>query len=710
MKSRTGWAVRMFGLVLIAGAVSFGSLVIAGPQVALILQVAIVPLLLFAGYLWINRTVQGTTPVEYQRRQARQLGEQFADVWQLAQRVENEYEAGITGTEWERLNRHAQELESVGIGFDTETGALAVGGQDSDGLTQRVTGQSLGTLEEINELDSEINELEPWLLERFTENVRDRISSVNGSLNQIESVVSDFEPTEPSTVPSADNETVSWRETASSLDDCYREADQAIERACETVQKAAADTRATDEQISLSLDDARTYKNAGEYDQAVASVLQARDTLEQKGKNTFGDQQEVLVSLIQTASGKPTDQYLTPVYEQRLKQQGEELSEFDAALDIAELRSLQEDCVQTCLEIVQELSEQAQSALADLNSADVPEGWYEQPRAVETNHVQTLKQTEGVEAFRDEFDVAVDSLLQALDEVDKKARVVNMYPRVESEIQDSLQEKGYVTGEELPLERLEEKYLGLYWRKHESECTFDPDTPRLSRQNSTETYEVRVQAMFPEGGEERALKISIDGRVNRTAQSRAPLVAESVFTEIPYGEYTVRVEPVSTGYSRVSQDVLIDSDTKVEAELKQRSLRNQVCADVDIDIENNLQLVADQFNTKFEKHDHLSTGMDGFHFDEESIPCLAVTWAEQEGYDTARRDENIIVYDSEQTKKEIENVIEYNIPPGDTEPLSEVRENFLSTPVPDDTIRELVKASGKAEMVSIDGDKLRRKH
>jgi hypothetical protein len=700
MKPRYKMALGMFLLVVVAGAASAGVFYFEGSQAAVYAQVAVVPLLILVGYLWVNRTIQatGTSRTEFERRKARQLGEQFSDIWQLAQRIESEYEDGITDAEWEELERHIGELESNGLSFDPSAG------------TFEISSRNLSSLEDINRMENEIDGLDDWLLTQFTENVRGRITAVNTSLERLSALVADPWTVDPGGVPEAgpdgDEATSSWRDTGDRLEDCYEAADQVIEEACGAIQDALTSTDdAADPQAEQLLSDARQAGTARQYDDAVADVLDARDMVERDAATTFDDQQEAIDALLRMAGRKPFDQYLGPAHHDAIEEHANELASFDDAIEIAELRRVREDARETCLEVVEELEGQLTEAVNTLDSADVPEGWYERPPAAETSFVRSLQATPDIETFHDEFDTAVDSLLSALESVKPKAGVVTGFDRMEAQITETLRAEGVVTGSDLPVSELEEQFLGLYYRKHMDEVEFDPDEPRLSTAHGGESYSVHVSVAFPEGGREREVTVTLSGSTTYTEVCRTPLVAETTFEDVPYGEYTVRAEPVEDSYSSVERTVTVDDDLTVDLELEELSLRDQLCEGVDIDVDEILATLSSRFETKFDEEGYLSTEM-SFPVDDEYVPCLLTVWSQRQGYDATRYDGDIVVYDTDLLRKEIENVIRYNLEPGDSKTYDALRSNFLSAPVSDSTVEELVRNSSEQEVVTVESTQL----
>ena len=301
--------------------------------------------------------------------------------------------------------------------------------------------------------------------------------------------------------------------------------------------------------------------------------------------------------------------------------------------------------------------------------------------------------------------MAVEELLQVLESVKPKASVATGFGRIEAQITDTLRSEGEVTGADLPVSELEEQFLGLYYRKHMDEVTFDPDEPRLASVHGSETYSVHVTVTFPEGGKEREVAITLTGQDTWSDVCHTALVAETTFEEIPYGEYTIHVDPAGDSYAPTKQAVTIDGDKEIDIELQRLSLREQLCTDIDIDTDRILSNLSSRFEGQFEKEGYLSTEMQ-FPVDNEYIPCLIAVWAEQEGHSVTRDGTKIIVYDTEKLQKEVENIIRYNLEVGDSKTYEELRSNFLSAPISDSAVQRLVRNSSERDAVVCDEHRL----
>lgn len=689
----------MFFLVIAAGGLSAAIFYFEGSQAAVYAQIAVVPLLIIVGYLWVNQTVQstGTSRTEFERRKARQLGEQFTDTWQLAQQIESEYSDGITDTEWQKLESHIEQLQSNGISFDRSTGSFDI------------STRNLGSLEDINQVESEIEQLDNWLLKQFTENVRSRVAEINSNLNRLNALVSDPQTVDPEEVPDAGAKkktTQSWRATGNKLKSSYDTADKILENATAAIQDALNSTdNTTDPQVEQLLSSAREAGAARKYGDAITDILDARDAVERDATTTFDEQREAIDRLLRTAQRKPIKQYVGPTYHETLENQANELASLDDAIEIVELRQVREEIRQTCLEIVEELQDQLRDTINTLDNANIPEGWYERPSTVNENLVRSLQSTSDIEAFHDEFDTSVDSLLSALKTVKPKASVVTGYSRVEPQITEALRADGVATGSDIPVSELEDQFLGLYYRRHMDEVEFDPDETRLLAAHGNENYTIQVSATFPTGGEEREVTITLSGPTTQKSVCRTPLVAETTFENVSYGEYTVRAEPTGGSYATTEQTIMVDNDQTISFELKEISIREQLCDDTDIDVDEILDTISSRFKTKFDETGYLSTEMT-FPVDDEYIPCLLAVWSQRQGYDVARYNSNIVIYDENLLQKEIENVIQYNIEPGDSKTYDALRNGFLSAPIPDNIVKELVGDSSEQGAVKIESTRI----
>lgn len=701
MKPRYRMAIGMFLLVVVAGGLSAAIFVFQGSQAALYAQIAVVPLLIVVGYAWVNRTVKstGTSRTEFERRKIREVGEQFGETWQLAQRIEQEDESLVTDAEWNELEGHVSDLESIGIKFDRNSGS-------SD-----ISRRNIGSLEEINNVQGQIDDLDEWLLTAVTQNAKDRIDEVNTALEQLRSLVTDPKTIAPSAVPQvgpeSQTETADWEEAADTVSNCYRQADQLIEEACQGLQEAATSTdgstATTETRIEDTLSRAREAATQRRYRDAATTLLETRDTVQRDAADSFDTQREAIEDLLRAASTKSFDEHLGPAHHEDISDYKRELQELDDAIEISELRVLRDQVRSTCLDVVRELEAEVDAALEKLQGGDVPRGWYDHPDDADVDFLHRLRNTERTAAFQKEWEDAVDRLLAVLGELKPKASVVSGFDRIEPKIEQQLRSEGVVRTADLPVGELEEQFLGLYYRRHMDEVNFDPSGPRLSAVGDSATYDVHLTVSFPTGGTERELSASLDGPgTDRTASTRTPLVGEVTFEDVSYGEYTLAVTPGPDEFAPVERTVLVDSETTIDVELDEITLRDRLCDGVDVDVDQVLSQMSGRFETTFDEERHLSTHM-SFPVADEYVPCLLAAWATQQGHEVVKQNGDVIVFEPQRIRKEIENVIRYNIGEGESKTYEEFRNNFLSAPVPDHTVTDLIRSSSEHEVVTIDG-------
>lgn len=696
MKPRYKMAGGMLLLVVLAGAVSAAVFVLVGSQEAVYAQLGLVPLLLLLGYVWVNQTVKstGTSRAEFERRKARTVGEKMSDLWQLTRQISQEYDEGIQSSDWEVLNNRISDLESSGIAFDTETASFDI------------SSSNLGTLEEINRLETELEDAREEVLTRFADNAREAIIDVNAALERLGTLLDRTEAMSPSAVPDPDSETT-WTDIGEILDNCHREANSLIDEACEEVQAALTstdDTAAVDRTEEL-LSTARKASDEHRYHDAATALLDARDAVERDAADAFADRQASLERLVRSIEETAYGEYVSDQYGNNVDEYSREVEVLSDALDITELRSLESEVRDLCLEIVSELQETLQADVDTLEAAETPAGWYQRPDCVNTAHVDQLEREHDLDAFRNAWCEIVETLVEALDDVDSKAEVVSGYDRIEDRIEKAIRSSGQVTAADLPVSELEEQFLGLYYRQNMDSVEFDPAEPSLTASGGGETHTVTVTVSFPMGGQQREVTVVLtgDGYDSRETSS-TPLATTVTFEDVPYGEYAIRAETSADGYSAVTDDITVDGELELEYELREISLQERLCVDVDVDVADVLAQLGSKFETRFEEDGYLSTSMD-FPVDSEYVPCLLVTWANRNGYDVADG-ETVLIFERDQLQKEVENVIRYNLDSGERKTFDQLRSNFLSAPVPDSTVVSLVEESSEAGAVDIDGEQL----
>ena len=678
----------MVFLILLSGAVSAAIFISEGAQMAVYAQVAVIPLLLLGGYVWVNRTVQsaGSSRTEFERRKARLLGEQLSDVWQTAQQINRAYPRCLTATEWESLERIVTEAESAGIAFDGEAGTFEMT-------------KNLGSLEEFNRLEGELERAETDLYEGFRHNSQQDLTAVTNSLKRLSPVVPDSEP--PQRTLSSDNQ--HWQDVADVLDDHYEAATQYIYDVCEQIQQVqqGADGPANPA-VEQQLSSARQAADAREFEQAATAVLDARDLIARETSGAFHDRRDALEELIAIASGVSIPPGIASEYEQRLDEYARELETLDDAMGINDIHELEQDVRELLCGVVSDLQSRRDELVETLGTHDIPEGWYDPPDNATTSYLSQLTTTPNIDSFTDEWETAVEELVAVIDELEPKSTVVSGYDRIEPQITETLKKEGVVTGEDLPVGELEEQFLILYYRNHMNRVEYDPGGPQLVSSTGTESYTVSVIVEFDVGGDERELTIRLTGATHTAEETAVTPFATTVsFDEVPYGEYTLEVIPDSQEFGPVTREITVDDDLEIDIELTQRTLREQLCEGLDIDIEHTLSEFSSRLEEQFEAEQYLHSDM-SVPIADEYVPCLLVSWAEENGYTVGRDGDDITVFERERVQKELENVIRYNLEDDETKSFAALRNNFLSAPISDTMLTELVEESTEHDAVRID--------
>ena len=133
----------------------------------------------------------------------------------------------------------------------------------------------------------------------------------------------------------------------------------------------------------------------------------------------------------------------------------------------------------------------------------------------------------------------------------------------------------------------------------------------------------------------------------------------------------------------------VQSYTQLEAIAAVRDIDEVVISDLD---EERVADFINAFDDRFDEEGYLSTGM-SYRVDESYIPCLLVLWADRAGHGTTQLDDGtVLVYDSETLVGELENVVAYNLEGGESIAFDELRERFLSAPVPDAALADIATA------------------
>jgi len=685
----------IFALVILGGVAGAGAFVFFGSQAAVWSTVAIVPGLVIVGALWVRNTVQttGTSQTEYTKRRAREVGERFRSFWERRERVHEAFPDLFAGGDRLSVDGVVTDLSESGIEFDTETGSLSVPDQRRD-------------LEEINRLDGEVESLERRLDETVADGVRDRIRADGAELDRLSDLVAVDPPVDPADVSHpAETDDFQWQTVGSTYEDHREWVETTLDAAVDRIQATLRSADDVDEAtVSEHLSDARTAASMGECANAVDSLLAARDVLSQTGEDVFRSEVDALRSLLRTVDGSEAIDRVDADHGAKLESLAAEVEAFDSAMDMEAVRATREELTSVCTAVVDDLASDLDDALGRLERADPPDGYYERPDAAETPYVERLRETDDLATYEHAWSAAAAALVDALDTVGPKVEVVSAYDQVADRIDERLRAAGRVDADDLPVREYERQFLGLYYRKNDG-LEFDPGQPALTTGGDGETYDLDVTVRFESSGAERRVTVSLDGPGHEDERTvRTHLAAAVTFEAVPFGEYTVTATPATDESQAASASVTLDSDSEVALEMPDVTVRDRACEGLD-DVDTYLADLEDRFATRFDSDGHLRSEM-SFPIDDEYVPCLLATWADRRGHAAALVDGSVLVYDDETITRELENVIQYNLDAGETMSFDGLRENFLSAPLPDAEIRDLVAASTESESVSAESDSL----
>jgi len=137
--------------------------------------------------------------------------------------------------------------------------------------------------------------------------------------------------------------------------------------------------------------------------------------------------------------------------------------------------------------------------------------------------------------------------------------------------------------------------------------------------------------------------------------------------------------------------------------MEEVGLREQVCEGIEDDIREYLPELTDDLRGQYDDAGYLSASMD-YPVTDDYVPCLLALWAEQEDLSVTRTDaDGVVAYDRAQLTDEVEMVVQHNLDDGETMSYGDLRDRFLSAPLPDDVVRDAVTESTFADAVDVSG-------
>ena len=440
--------------------------------------------------------------------------------------------------------------------------------------------------------------------------------------------------------------------------------------------------------IEADLDDAEAALDRDEFESAVESVLEARDRLRDEFSGSFNEELDAIRDLVDAVERAAVDAHVEASSIDEVDRIDTAVSDLDSALDLSEASRHRSDLRRVCLEMVRTMERRLADHAATLRAAELPPGYYTEPAAIGEEYVAGLEATDDLETFSREWSAAATDLRDAVETASTKAAVVDAYDDVSERIETTLAERGEVVGDDLPM-RHADQFLGLYYRRNDG-LEFDPTVPVL-RRGDVETHDLTVEVAYEHGSEQpRSARIELDGGGYSEAVTVETRVAGTAsFESVPEGTHELSADPGDEAFGEIERDVRVDADASISVEFRERALRDQLCADVGVDMTEVLPDMRSRLESAFADEGYVSTAMD-LPVQDTHAACLLAVWSDEAGYGVCRSDGDVVVYDGAQIERELSNVLRYNVDPGDRVSFAELRRNFLSAPVPDSVLRDAV--------------------
>ncbi|WP_132056893.1 hypothetical protein [Halorussus amylolyticus] len=697
MKRELKAALGIGGIVLVAAVVGIGLFLFTSSRLGVGFIAIGIPALLVVGVgVYVRGVVSkpGTSQSDYAKQQATDTATALRDFHAEFDDLRGRYPAWDASGVESSVEHVANDLEEHGVSFDAESGSYSM---------KRFSSADIQGLEQIR---SDIDDLGETLASSFELFVRDELQRLDETLLRLEG---------------ADLATVGTWEGQQAADDAddigafedvlasHREqATRTVERASEEVERLLADVDGPvdENRVRDLLADADSRASADDHAGAVDSVLDAQAALEGELSGRFEADRESVENLLETVESSVVDDYVDAHHVERVRDIDAAMASLDSALDVSDLRKHQDDLRETATAMVEEMAADLEADLSTLADADVPADYYQRPSAATQDYVADLRRTDSLDDFRMTWTGAVGDLSSALDQVSEKASVAESYADIEAVIDEELRTDAEVSGDDLPVKQVG-RFMDLYARNN-PDVTYDPAGPTLSSAGDGEMYDVTVFAQFDQGGPKRGVTVEIDGTGHADSERRETHLAEEVtFEDVPYGEYTVRAVPGPDDYRTPEESVTVEDDAEVELTMEEVGLREQVCAGVESDIREYLPELTDDLNEQYDDEGYLSTSM-SYPITDDYVPCLLALWAEQEDLSVTMTDEGVVAYDRVQSNQEVEMVVEHNLDAGESMSFDDLRDRFLSAPLPDDVIRETVADGAKAESVELTPSGIRK--
>lgn len=679
MNANRRTALGIGALVVLAAAIGAGIFVWSGSQAATWFVLIGIPLFVVVGIgLYVRGVItsSGTSEQQFVRSRARSTAEEFQALVRRIQELQTAY------PDWNpeidaQIDSAVGDFDTQGVTVDRETGAFDIG-----------KGVKSADLQEFERLSTETERLDDEVESAFREFVAGDLSRRERVLDRL-TAVDLAERDESFSAPDANASIAEFRDVIDGARDATIET---IEAAIETVREMRRGQHRADDggAIAADLDDAEAALDREEFDSAVESVLEARDRLRDEFSGSFNEELDAIRDLVDAVERADVDAHVETNSIDEVDRIDAAVSDLDSALDLSEASRHRSDLRRVCLDMVRTMERRLADHAETLRAADLPAGYYTEPAAVDERFAADLEDTDDLEAFTERWETAATDLCDAVETASTKAAVVDAYDDVSETIETALAERGEVVGDDLPM-RHADQFLGLYYRRNEG-LEFDPSVPAL-RRGDVETHDLTVEVAYEHGSEHpRTARIELDGGgYSETVTVETRVAGTAAFENVPAGTHDLSADPGDDEFGAIERDVTVDGDASVSVEFLERELRDQLCADVDVDMTEILPDMRSRLESSFAEEGYVSTEMD-LPVQDTHAACLLAVWSDEAGHGICRSDGEVVVYDDDRIDRELTNVLRYNVEPGDRMEFAELRRNFLSAPVPDSVVRDAVGA------------------
>ncbi|MFC6784430.1 hypothetical protein ACFQFH_02615 [Halobaculum halobium] len=679
MKRQYKAALGIGGIVLATALVGLVSFLYFGSQIGVYVIGVGAPLAVVAsiglyvrGVLTRDNTSQG----DFVQEAARAAAEAF--------RTELTTYNGLTATHdrWEpgeletRARQIADDFADAGVAVDVSAATISV--------------DSPGRVQEFDKLQADVSAFADDRDESFAEFGRSQIEHARQGARSVNESVLDGTGVPISMTSDNVPAGATPEETERAVSTAREEAAGVFEDAVDRIEATVDEYDGDAARIESHLDTARECIEDADWDGASAAIADAQGDAESEVSAAFTADRESIDKLLSTIDSVDVDRYAADEDLRTVEEARETLAGIDSALASDELDAVGEDVRRAATSVVATLETELETDVEVIREANVPVGFYTAPPAVATDFEARLRETEDLDAFREEWLAAAGELTEAVEAAETKASVADSYDMVEDRIDEGIRTDGRVTGDDLPV-RDPTPFLELY-AEGESEVEFDPSVPAVVVDGGGESFDVTVTAQLATStGDEHELVIELSGDgVDERETASTYVATESTFEDVPYGEYTVSGSTPTEEFADQAETIQVADDESVELVLEEVGLRERVCGGNAEDVRSQLPTVAPKLETGFAADEYLTPESD-IPVADEYVPCLLVLWAEEEGHEAALDDGRVLVYDHDQFRSRLDTITTHNLSDGDTMTYDEMRRKFLSVPASDDLIRTTLR-------------------